>query len=227
MNALDIKEKEFADCVVTDPPYLLVSGGNTKGGMKGCFDKSVYDNGGQIVTCTITWHDIMQICYSVLKPNTHAYIMSNDRNLFKATKAAFSVGFKFHNLLVWDKGTVTPNRWYMHQLEYCLFLFKGKAKPIADMGSKNIFSIRNAEKQSGHPTQKPVELLRNWIQNSTKEGELVCDPFAGVASTGVAAIQSRRNFYGVELEEKWYNLGKQRLEQAEQEFNFSDNADLL
>lgn len=216
-NALDIKEKEFADCIVTDPPYKLTSGGKSNS-LGGCFSHCRYDNNGNIVSCDISWHDIMAVCYKTLKPNSHAYIMCNDRNLFKATRAAFKAGFKFHNLLIWDKGTVTPNRWYMHQSEYALFLFKGKAKPIKNMGDKNIFTVKNNDKANGHPTQKPVVLLERWIENSSREGDLILDPFAGVASTGVAAINKGRKFYGVELEEKWHTIGKERLTKAKEEY---------
>lgn len=66
-----------------------------------------------------------------------------------------------------------------------------------------------------HPTQKPVELLEYLIKTYTNEGELVIDFCAGSGSTGVAAINTNRNFIGIEKDEKYYNIAKARIEEAQ------------
>jgi site-specific DNA-methyltransferase (adenine-specific) len=65
-----------------------------------------------------------------------------------------------------------------------------------------------------HPTQKPLELMRALVRDFTDPGELVCDPFAGAASTGVAAVELGRSFLGWEREEKWHRAAKRRLSAA-------------
>ncbi|MEK6532025.1 MAG: site-specific DNA-methyltransferase [Deltaproteobacteria bacterium] len=71
------------------------------------------------------------------------------------------------------------------------------------------------EKHFGkHPTQKPVELLRRIILASTKEGDLVLDPFCGSSTTGVAAVLLNRKFVGIDLEKDFLELSKKRLEEA-------------
>ena len=119
-------------------------------------------------------------------------------------------GFKFHNLLTWDKGTVTPNRFYMHKTEFCLFLYKGKAKYINNMSDSNLFNVLN-KKTTGHPTEKPIELMKNWIENSTNKNDLVIDPFMGANSTGIACLFSKRKFIGGEIEKKWFDIANERI----------------
>ena len=63
-----------------------------------------------------------------------------------------------------------------------------------------------------HPTQKPVELLEWLIKTYTDEGELVLDNCMGSGSTGVACINTGRNFIGMELDEKYFNIAKERIE---------------
>jgi site-specific DNA-methyltransferase (adenine-specific) len=71
------------------------------------------------------------------------------------------------------------------------------------------------EKHFGkHPTQKPVELLRRIILASTREGDLVLDPFCGSSTTGVAAVLLNRKYVGMDLEEEYLELSKKRLKEA-------------
>jgi DNA modification methylase len=201
------------DMICCDPPYKLESGGNTTGEMGGCFARGTYDNSGSIVDCDIDWPDFMPLLSAAL-PAGHAYIMANNRNVQPMLNAAEVAGFKFHNLLVWDKVTATPNRWFMKNLEFTGFFFKGKAKYINDCGSKQLIRCPQVDDDSGHPTQKPVALFQSYIENSTQTGELVCDPFAGVFSSGVAAIKAGRRYIGIEKSEKWFEAGLRRIESA-------------
>ena len=63
-----------------------------------------------------------------------------------------------------------------------------------------------------HPTQKPVDLLEYLIKTYTNEGEVVLDNCMGSGSTGVACINTNRKFIGIELEEKYFNIAKERIE---------------
>ena len=63
-----------------------------------------------------------------------------------------------------------------------------------------------------HPTQKPIELLEYLVKTYTNEGELVLDNCMGSGSTGVACVNTGRNFIGIELDEKYFNIAKNRIE---------------
>lgn len=67
-----------------------------------------------------------------------------------------------------------------------------------------------------HPTQKPVELLEYLIKTYTNEGDIVLDNCMGSGSTGVACINTGRNFIGIELDEKYFNIAKERIKEAKQ-----------
>lgn len=89
-------------------------------------------------------------------------------------------------------------------------LRKGKAKNIKNMGAKNLLEIPNV-KNKQHPTEKPVELMEILIENSSDEGDVVLDPFMGAGSTGVAALNLKRGFIGVEIDEQYFKIAQERL----------------
>ena len=69
----------------------------------------------------------------------------------------------------------------------------------------------NSDKEKLHPTQKPVELLEFLIKTYTDEGDIVLDNCMGSGSTGVACTNTNRDFVGIELDKKYYNIAKERI----------------
>jgi site-specific DNA-methyltransferase (adenine-specific) len=100
----------------------------------------------------------------------------------------------------------------MNAYEMILMLRKGKAKNINIMGSKNIIRVPNITRIKQHPTEKPVDLMRLLIENSSQKGEIVLDPFMGVGGVGLACKRTNRGFIGVEIDEKYFNIAKQRID---------------
>lgn len=216
-----------ADCIVTDPPYKLTSGGGTPKGkptrgladwhienrpqprMSGCFNSESYNNNGNLVECDIDWPDFMPLMYSCLRDG-HAYVMANNRHIANCENAALAAGFRLHNWLVWDKVTATPNRWYMKNCEFTGFFYKGRAKYINNMSHKQLVRVAHKD-ESKHPTEKPVELMESYIRNSTQPGQVVLDPFMGSGSTGVAAIRAGRAFIGIEKDPRWFDVACGRI----------------
>lgn len=202
------------DAVVTDPPYLVTSGGfgELEGGFGGWI-KDSYDNGGAIVPCDLEWTDWLPLLPGALNDQAHVYIFSNDRNLQAARAAAEAADLKFHRLLVWDKKTSLPNRWYQQVCEFVLFMRKGKARMIAEPSSKSLQSIFQRD-ESIHPTEKPVQLCELYVKNSTARGGVVLDPFMGSGTTGVACVRLGRKFIGIELDRRYFDIACKRIEEA-------------
>lgn len=210
-----------ADLLVTDPPYRWnkTTGGRAKNDQFAAkwqghiHGKDVVK--ASIPTNTINFKDWMGLVYDALKVQAHAYIFTNDKNLQDALNAATSAGFRLHNVLVWKKNNCTPNRWYMKNTEFILFLYKGKAFPINNLGSNQVLEVKNlSHKEKVHPTEKPVELLKVLIENSSQPGQLVLDPFMGSGSTGVAALELGRKFAGIEINRDFWDTARKRIGEA-------------
>lgn len=77
--------------------------------------------------------------------------------------------------------------------------------------------VNNSKEKVDHPTQKPVKLLEHLIKTYTNEGETVLDNCMGSGSTGVACINTDRNFIGIEKDEKYFNIAKERIENHNKE----------
>ena len=150
----------------------------------------------------------------------HAYIMANNRNVLPMLSEAEKVGFGFHNLLVWDKGSATPNRWYMKNCEFIGFFYKGKAKRINDCGAMQLISCPQID-ETNHPTEKPIQLMRHYIEQSTEPGQTVLDPFMGSGTTGVAAALSGRYFTGIEKNKAFFDIAVKRIAAAVNNFQLS------
>jgi len=198
-----------ADLVVTDPPYKLTSGGKNSQVMSGKFANHRYDNSGLLMK-VVRWEDMGGPILRACKAQADAYVMTNDKNLHAAQTAFLGAGWRFHNLLVWNKISPTRNRWFMKNLEYSIFLFKGRARTINMPGSTQLFTCPRP-KDAIHPTQKPVELLAHYILNSSAPGDLVLDPFSGSGATLLAAMQTGRRALGIELDPDMFEASAARL----------------
>lgn len=199
------------DLIVTDPPYRVISGGKKPKEGFGYHVSVLKNNDGKIFKHNdIKASDYMSELYRVLKPNSDFYVMTNTLNLREIWEEAEKAGFKFHNLLVWEKNTATPNRWYMKNLEYTLYFYKGQAKAINNCGSKMIFKADNPRNKS-HPTEKPISLFAHYIENSTQPGDIVLDPFMGSGACGVASALLGRRFVGIEIDETYFKVAEKRI----------------
>ena len=140
--------------------------------------------------------------------------MTNLLNLEKLMKVCQDVGFKIHNLLVWKKNNATPNRWFMKNCEYTLFVRKGKAKPIIDKGSMTVHEFDNIIGNKLHPTEKPLELANYYVQNSLVKGGVLLDPFCGLGAFVVSGLLNGMNFLTTEIDNNFFNLAKLRVSNA-------------
>jgi site-specific DNA-methyltransferase (adenine-specific) len=198
----------LADLVVTDPPYKLTSGGRSAV-MGGKFSMTNYDNSGLLMD-VVKWSEIATPIFAATRADADCYVMCNDKNMQACLNWFGDAGWKLHNILTWDKISPTRNRWYMKNLEFVCYFWKGKAKTINDPGSKQSFVLPRP-KEAIHPTQKPVSMLQKWITNSSEPGELVLEPFSGSAATLVAAMRSGRRAVGIEFSPQHFERSVQRL----------------
>ena len=201
------------DLVITDPPYKTITGGDSNGVNSERPKGMLSGNRKLFKHQKLEISDWMPELYRVLKEGTHCYIFTNTLNLNEMLNESKKAKFKLHNLLVWEKNNCTPSQFYMKNCEYILFLRKGKAKWVNDIGgSKTVHKYNNIIGNKKHPTEKPVELLEFYINNSSNEGDLIFDPFMGSGSTAVACINTGRNYLGFELDNTYYEVANKRIE---------------
>jgi site-specific DNA-methyltransferase (adenine-specific) len=224
--------EDSVDMIFADPPYFLSNGGITchAGKMvsvnKGKWDKSkgVAENH----EFNLAW---LQACQRVLKPNGTIWVSGTAHIVYSVGDAMQQLGFKILNDIIWYKRNAPPNlscRYFTHSTETILWAAKNaKSKHCFNYalmkelnGGKQMRNVwemgapSSKEKTFGkHPTQKPVELLLRILLASTKEKDLVLDPFCGSSSTGVACLMLKRRYVGIEQEEDYLKLSIKRLEE--------------
>ena len=221
-----IQNGDTVDMIFTDPPYRVTSRGNA-GNSGGMLQKKINKAGRVFEHNDIEIEVYLPKFYKVLKETGHCYIMTNHKNLTHFLKVIdewkdpdTNEGFHFIKSLIWDKGNKIMGQFYMNQFEYILFLRKGAGKKINNCGTSDLISIPNkkTKDETGkniHDTEKPVDLCKILIENSSNPNEIVFDPFMGIGSCGIAAEQLGRKFIGIELDSNYYEIAKLRIENAE------------
>jgi len=225
MDVLDlmIEKGKKVDMIFTDPPYKVTSRGNA-GNSGGMLQKDINRKGQVFTHNNIEIEDYLPKFYKVLKESGHCYIMTNHKNITHFLNVINTwrddetkEGFKFIKSLIWDKGNKIMGQYYMSQFEYILFLRKGKGVKINNCGTSDLLSVPNKKikGQDGlnlHDTEKPVDLTNILIENSSHIGETVLDPFMGIGGCGVSCEKLDRKFIGVELDERYYKIAKNRIQ---------------
>ena len=207
---------ESIDLIVTDPPYKVTARGNA-GNSGGMMQDKLSMQGKIFKHNDIKPSEYIPEFYRLLKDGSHCYIMTNHVNLHEMLNVAKESGFHFIKSLVWNKGNKIMGQYYMSQFEYILFFRKGRGKKINKCGTADILEIPNKKTKGEdgkniHDTEKPVELMKVLIENSSNIDEVVFEPFMGVGSTIMACIELDRKYIGCEIDEKYYNIAKNRIE---------------
>lgn len=203
------------DCIATDPPYPVTSRGSA-GNSGGMLQKDINKKGKVFQHNSCDVKNWMPKCYDLLKDGGHAYFMTNHKNLIEYLNIGTECGFNFIKSLIWNKENKIMGQYYMSQYEYILFFRKGKGIKINNCGTSDILSIPNKKHKDSngknfHDTEKPIELMKILIENSTKENEIVLDPFVGIGATPMACKETNRRFIGAELDENYFNITGDRL----------------
>jgi site-specific DNA-methyltransferase (adenine-specific) len=216
------------DVIFADPPYRLSGGGVTvKAGRLAPVDKGEWDRPMSLAKdheFNVRW---LRAARRVLKPSGTLWISGTHHIIFSLGFALQNLGFKIINDITWEKPDPPPNALhtaFTHAHETLLWASKGRGHtfnydlinspdPTAQMSSVwHIPAVPKREKLYGyHPTQKPLRLVRRALVASTRQGDLVFDPFCGSGTTGVAAKELGRFFVGAELEEEFTELAARRI----------------
>lgn len=221
---------ESIDLIFADPPYFLSTdnGVTCRGGKmvsvnKGKWDKSTGLN--DMHTFNRKW---IRKCYRLLKKSGSIFISGTFHNIYSIGMALQQEGFIIVNNITWQKLNPPPNlacKCFTHSTETVIWAVKDKKKYFFNYplmkeinGGKQMKDVWSGaltpkkEKVFGkHPTQKPKYLLERIILASSKEGDMVLDPFCGSGTTGEVAIRNGRNFIGIDNEAEYIEISNRRL----------------
>lgn len=147
-----------------------------------------------------------------LAPKNAAYIFNCDRMLFALQSALKERSWKFGQLLIWVKtGAVVGRLDYLPQHELIIYCWKG-THAFEKSKDKSVLICPKPKKNSFHPTMKPISLVRRLILNSSKVGDAVYDSFGGSGSTLIAAHQTKRRCFMVEIDPRYCAVIVNRFE---------------
>lgn len=204
------------DLIVTDPPYLIE---NTKAGGKSKLAKSIQVMNNEIKENNLVSgfnEKILEEMYRVMK-NTNIYIWCNHKQIPMYLDFFVKEKGCSFDIIIWNKTNAMPlfNNKYLTDKEYCLYFRKNAyCNPNSYVEAKTVYyqpiNIKD-KKLWDHPTIKPLNIIEILIKNSSKENNIILDPFMGSGTTGVACKNLNRNFIGIELDEKYFNIAKERI----------------
>lgn len=210
-------ESNSVDFILIDPPYEVSrESGYTSGGDTQKYGKHEISFGDWDYNFT-GLDEVIQECYRVLKKGGTLFCFYD---LWKITtlKTYFDEAkFKQLRFVEWIKTNPVPINSKVNYLtnarEIALVGVKGGKPTFHSQYDKGIYEYPIChEKGRFHPTQKPLELIKEIILKHSNDGDLILDCFSGSGSTAVASLLTGRSFIGCEINEEFYNKGRERIE---------------
>ncbi|HCG5625991.1 TPA: site-specific DNA-methyltransferase [Vibrio parahaemolyticus] len=207
VNWLSMLDSASVDLLITDPPYESLEKHRKIGTTTRLKVSKSSSNQWFEIFPNARFEELLREVYRVLKKNAHFYLFCDQETMFVIKPIAEKVGFRFWKPIIWDKVSIGMGYHYRARHEYILFFEKGKRK-LNDLSIPDILTHKRVYR--GYPTEKPVSLLEVLVAQSSREGELVVDPFFGSGSTLVAAKNLNRQFKGNDISSSAHEHIRQR-----------------
>ncbi|MFS0467590.1 site-specific DNA-methyltransferase [Corynebacterium striatum] len=204
-----LMDGKSANLVLTDPPYNVAF--ESSDGLTIKNDAMKADSFYEFLLAALT------NMAGVLDKGGSAYVFHADTEGLNFRRAFIDAGFKLSGCCIWVKNSLVLGRSpYQWQHEPVLYGWKqgAKHKWFADRKQTTIWNFAKPRKNSDHPTSKPLDLLAYPIRNSTQANAIILDTFAGSGSTLMAAEQTDRIAYLMELDEKYASVILRRYADA-------------
>lgn len=202
------------DLILTDPPYNIARKNNFQTMGRSGIDFGDWDKGFDLFSYI---DHIPRIC----NKDANVVIFNDWKNLGCIARYAESLGFVVKDMIRWKKSNPMPrnrDRRFVTDYECAVWLTMPKAKLVFNRQNKTYDrcefygSIVCGREKTNHTTQKPIWLMESIIKTLSNENGVVLDMFMGSGSTGVAAKNTNRSFIGIELDENYFNIAKDRIE---------------
>lgn len=213
-NVDKLMNNNKADMVFTDPPYLM----NFDGNVNRDGSKSFNAVHGKIKNDNMNREEgdqfILKMFEMIKGYNKGAYYVCFYRlGLDYIFRALDKLNNRYKALIIWNKGNGTlSNSDYMSKYEPIVYGWFASHLFYGDRSNFDIWDIERTKKNDLHPTMKPVDLVVEAIKNSSKIEDLVLDLFGGSGTTLIAAEQTKRTCYMMELDPKYCDVIIKRWE---------------
>lgn len=202
--------------LLTDPPYNIARKNNFHTMGRAGIDFGDWDKGFDLFS-------YIKEVPRILHKDGSVVIFNDWKNIGDIARCCEENGLVIKDMLRWEKLNPMPrnkDRRYITDYEVAVWCTNIKAKWTFNPQSetydrpKFIGSLTPGKEKTGHTTQKPVYLMEQLLKIHSNEGDTVLDMFMGSGTTGVACKNLNRNFIGIELDEAYFNIAKQRIENA-------------
>lgn len=203
------------DLVVTDPPYVIETTGS------GIYKQAQYVKELNSMKDGFSETVLDELCRVMKKINV--YFFCSQKQIIPLLDYFVKRKKCNYNLLTWHKTNPVPacGNKYLTDTEFILFFREKGVRIEGEFKTKFTYYVTTKnvadKKKYGHPTIKPVNILANFVVNSCPENGVVLDPFMGSGSTGVACVNTCRQFIGMELDSGYFEVAKKRIEDAKKE----------
>lgn len=212
MEGLKLLDDNSIDLVVIDPPYLL--------NLTKIKKTTTLNNYANDLLKLKDGFDLKVLDLLIQKmKKINIYIYCSKRQV-KDLLNYFSDKNCNHEILTWHKMNPSPltNNNYLPDTEYILFFRERGVRLYGNYHTKRKYYISGTnqvdKKKYKHPTIKPLQLIEYHIENSSREGDIVLDCFAGSGTTLVGAINKNRRYIGFEIDKNYYEIAKRRVAEA-------------
>lgn len=196
------------DLVITDPPYESLEKHRKVGTTTRLKKSKSSSNQWFEIFHNDRFHDLLTEIFRVLKKNSHFYLFCDQETMFVIKPIAENIGFKFWKPIVWDKISIGMGYHYRARYEFILFFEKGKRK-LNNLSISDIITEKRI--WNGYPTEKPTAIAKTLINQSSKIGDVIIDPFCGAGFVGEASELLERKFRGNDLNLEAVELTKSKI----------------
>ncbi len=207
------------DFILTDPPYNL--GQHSTGNIPLPGRSAMNNDVAEWDMVDFNPEEWAEDFIRILKPTGNLFIFTSYNQIGRWYNC-LDHRFDTSNFMVWHKTNPAPKIFKAGFLNSCEMVFTcwnkkhtwnfSTQKDMHNFIESPICMRPERLSDPKHPTQKPVSILKRMIEIATNAGDIVFDPFMGVGSTGVAAIELQRRFIGIELDSKYFYAAKNRID---------------